>query len=322
MAKLSTTKRGYGAHHQALRERLRPQVEAGVVRCARCGELIPRGALGARPRVGEAGLSRPEPLSVQPLRRRQARRGDHEEQASGRRDSIEQAPLEPGLVGAGSGRRGRRGRRLTASARWLKAPPLCNPLRTKRPHSQVEASAADNDGPSARCVEDVSEGGVLGWEANVASHLRRNDDNPDWTRESRRRQSTRGKLGRNRSKLARLPDERHSRDSPVFGSVREEQLSRPNRLFGSAHPSCERRSALRPEVGGETYEQGRRDKQEDDPVPDADIRSPNRNPPPPFRKRSGFFDAPSDAADQLDETRPTLDFRSLHEVGRLAGVLA
>ena len=26
MAKLSTTKRGYGAHHQALREKLRPQV--------------------------------------------------------------------------------------------------------------------------------------------------------------------------------------------------------------------------------------------------------------------------------------------------------
>jgi hypothetical protein len=43
---------------------------------------------------------------------------------------------------------------------------------------------------------------------------------------------------------------------------------------------------------------------------------------PPFRKRSGFFDAPSDAADQLDETRPTLHGRSFDEVGRLAGVLA
>ena len=43
MAKPSTTKRGYGAHDQALRERLRPQVEAGVVRCARCGQLIVPG---------------------------------------------------------------------------------------------------------------------------------------------------------------------------------------------------------------------------------------------------------------------------------------
>ena len=43
MAKPSTTKRGYGAHHQALRERLHPQVEAGVVPCARCGELIAPG---------------------------------------------------------------------------------------------------------------------------------------------------------------------------------------------------------------------------------------------------------------------------------------
>jgi hypothetical protein len=43
MGKPSTTKRGYGAHHQALRERLRPQVEAGVVRCARCGEPIKAG---------------------------------------------------------------------------------------------------------------------------------------------------------------------------------------------------------------------------------------------------------------------------------------
>ena len=44
MAKPSTTKCGYGSHHQALREKLRPQVEAGVVRCARCGKLIESGA--------------------------------------------------------------------------------------------------------------------------------------------------------------------------------------------------------------------------------------------------------------------------------------
>ena len=44
MAKLSTTKRGYGAHHQALREKWRPVVEAGLVRCARCGKVIPSGA--------------------------------------------------------------------------------------------------------------------------------------------------------------------------------------------------------------------------------------------------------------------------------------
>jgi hypothetical protein len=43
MAKLSTTKRGYGAHHQVLRERLRPHVEAGVVLCARCGKIIQPG---------------------------------------------------------------------------------------------------------------------------------------------------------------------------------------------------------------------------------------------------------------------------------------
>jgi len=43
MPRPSTTQRGYGAHHQALRERLRPEVEAGVVRCARCGQLIAPG---------------------------------------------------------------------------------------------------------------------------------------------------------------------------------------------------------------------------------------------------------------------------------------
>jgi hypothetical protein len=43
MANPSTIKRGYGAHHEALRERLRPQVEAGEARCARCGKIIEAG---------------------------------------------------------------------------------------------------------------------------------------------------------------------------------------------------------------------------------------------------------------------------------------
>jgi hypothetical protein len=44
MAKPSTTAKGYGASHQALRKRWKPVVEAGLVRCARCGKLIPAGA--------------------------------------------------------------------------------------------------------------------------------------------------------------------------------------------------------------------------------------------------------------------------------------
>lgn len=36
-----TSDRGYGSHHQALRRQWAPKVAAGVVRCARCGELIP-----------------------------------------------------------------------------------------------------------------------------------------------------------------------------------------------------------------------------------------------------------------------------------------
>ena len=40
----TTTQRGYGHHHQQLRKKWRPLVEAGIVTCARCGELIPPGA--------------------------------------------------------------------------------------------------------------------------------------------------------------------------------------------------------------------------------------------------------------------------------------
>lgn len=36
----STTARGYGGAHRALRKRLAPLVASGQVRCARCGELI------------------------------------------------------------------------------------------------------------------------------------------------------------------------------------------------------------------------------------------------------------------------------------------
>ncbi len=42
-SKGSTTARGYGAGHQALRKRLAPSVEAGEVRCWRCGLLIQPG---------------------------------------------------------------------------------------------------------------------------------------------------------------------------------------------------------------------------------------------------------------------------------------
>jgi hypothetical protein len=40
----SVPKQGYGAQHQAYRRQLAPMVEAGLVRCARCGELIEAGA--------------------------------------------------------------------------------------------------------------------------------------------------------------------------------------------------------------------------------------------------------------------------------------
>jgi len=39
----ATTKRGYGAHHQALRRSLAPAVAAGGVKCARCGFRIAPG---------------------------------------------------------------------------------------------------------------------------------------------------------------------------------------------------------------------------------------------------------------------------------------
>ena len=41
--KPSTSQRGYGYLHQQLRERLRPMVEAGMVRCPRCGQVIEGG---------------------------------------------------------------------------------------------------------------------------------------------------------------------------------------------------------------------------------------------------------------------------------------
>jgi hypothetical protein len=37
MARKSTTTRGYGYLHQKMRERIAPQVEAGLLPCARCG---------------------------------------------------------------------------------------------------------------------------------------------------------------------------------------------------------------------------------------------------------------------------------------------
>ena len=36
----ATSKRGYGAHHQAVRKSLAPAVAAGKVKCARCGFRI------------------------------------------------------------------------------------------------------------------------------------------------------------------------------------------------------------------------------------------------------------------------------------------
>jgi hypothetical protein len=39
-----TRARGYGGHHQALRDKIAPQVAAGVVKCARCGKPIAPGS--------------------------------------------------------------------------------------------------------------------------------------------------------------------------------------------------------------------------------------------------------------------------------------
>ena len=44
MAKLSPEQRGYGQAHRARRRAIAPMVEAGMVRCARCGELIAPGS--------------------------------------------------------------------------------------------------------------------------------------------------------------------------------------------------------------------------------------------------------------------------------------
>ncbi len=39
----TTTSRGYGRYHRALRDQLAPIVAAGLARCARCGERIEPG---------------------------------------------------------------------------------------------------------------------------------------------------------------------------------------------------------------------------------------------------------------------------------------
>jgi hypothetical protein len=39
----TTTQRGYGGHHQALRKRIAPQVAAGQCICSRCGDPIKPG---------------------------------------------------------------------------------------------------------------------------------------------------------------------------------------------------------------------------------------------------------------------------------------
>jgi hypothetical protein len=43
VSRASTAGRGYGWGHQKLRKRLAPAVAAGMVTCARCGELIQPG---------------------------------------------------------------------------------------------------------------------------------------------------------------------------------------------------------------------------------------------------------------------------------------
>jgi hypothetical protein len=43
MPKLSPQQRGYGQAHRARRRAIAPMVEAGMVRCARCGDRIKPG---------------------------------------------------------------------------------------------------------------------------------------------------------------------------------------------------------------------------------------------------------------------------------------
>jgi hypothetical protein len=43
MKSRNTTLRGYGHKHQQVRKRLMPLVDAGLVRCARCGDWITPG---------------------------------------------------------------------------------------------------------------------------------------------------------------------------------------------------------------------------------------------------------------------------------------
>jgi hypothetical protein len=42
-SRLTTSQRGYGGPHEALRRRLEPLVAAGMVECARCGKPIEPG---------------------------------------------------------------------------------------------------------------------------------------------------------------------------------------------------------------------------------------------------------------------------------------
>jgi len=44
MAKLSPEQRGHGQAHRTRRRGIAPMVEAGLARCARCGELIEPGS--------------------------------------------------------------------------------------------------------------------------------------------------------------------------------------------------------------------------------------------------------------------------------------